>query len=173
MILRSGTLFFFSFLSLNRKGVDWLILRLLNSRKEIQDFLANQREGKNWLSKEHYGVICCFWTQSFNLYLPFILHYHIRENKMNSKLPFLPELWCSVKAKLSANSPSLIRGRGGRVGSIFCPQWNLSFGTAPFEGHKIWCWKNVHIVFVFVVLYWRDSFIQGKGTLFLGPETWL
>ena len=90
---------------------------------------------------------------------------------MNSKPPFLPELWRSVKAKLSANSPSLIRGRGGRVGSIFCPQWNLSFGTAPFEGHKIWSRKNVHIVFVFVVLYWRDSFIQGKGTLFLGPET--
>ena len=32
---------------------------------------------------------------------------------MNSKPPFLPELWCSVKAKLSANSPSLIRGKGG------------------------------------------------------------
>ena len=42
-------------------------------------------------------------------------------------------------------------------------QWNLSFGTPPFRGHKIWSRKNVHIIFVFVT--------SNEGTLFLGPET--
>ena len=29
-------------------------------------------------------------------------------------------------------------------------QWNLSFATPPFRGHKIWSQKSVHITFVFV-----------------------
>ena len=29
-------------------------------------------------------------------------------------------------------------------------QWNLSFGTPPFRGQKLWSWKNIHIIFVSV-----------------------
>ena len=51
--------------------------------------------------------------------------------------------------------------------------WDISIqGTRPFMGYKIWSQKNVYMIFVFVTyLCWRDTSIQGKRTLFLGPET--
>ena len=49
-------------------------------------------------------------------------------------------------------------------------QWNLSFGTPLFKGQKIWCQKNVYIIFVFVTsvegtpLFWGNKhFLWNKN----------
>ena len=48
-------------------------------------------------------------------------------------------------------------------------QWNLYIGTPLFKGHlhsrdtKIWCRKNVHIIFVTVTSIERTPLFRGKG----------
>ena len=171
MILQSGTLFF-SFLSPNRKGVDWLIVRLLNSRKETQDFLANQREGKKWLSKDHYRVICCFWTQSFNLHYPWSYTIILERIKWKAN-PLFSQNYDALSKPNYLPIPHPWLGEEGEGWA----QFSVHSGTSPLGQLHSRDTKfgpgKMFTVFVFVVLYWRDSFIQGKGTLFLGPETWL
>ena len=59
---------------------------------------------------------------------------------------------------------------------IIITQWKLFFGTPPpphpsFRGHKIFvpdkCSHNLCICYL---LYWRDTSLQRKGRLFVGPE---
>ena len=38
--------------------------------------------------------------------------------------------------------------------------------TPPFRGHKIWCPKNVHIIFVFVSSIEGTPLFMGKGLFF-------
>lgn len=45
-------------------------------------------------------------------------------------------------------------------------QWNFSFGTPIFRGHKILSWKNIHIIFVFVTPVEGTSLIREKGHFF-------
>ena len=49
-------------------------------------------------------------------------------------------------------------------------QWNLSFGTSPFRGHKIWSQKNVHLIFVFVTSIEGTPLFRGKGHVFWVPK---
>ena len=45
-------------------------------------------------------------------------------------------------------------------------QWNLSFETPQFRGHKIWSRKNVHLIVVFVTSIEGTPLFRGKGHLF-------
>ena len=49
-------------------------------------------------------------------------------------------------------------------------QWNPSFGTSPFRGHKIWSRKNGHLIFVFVTSVEGTPLFRGKGHLFCVPK---
>ena len=49
-------------------------------------------------------------------------------------------------------------------------QWNLSFETPPFRGHKIWSRENVHLIFVFVTSIEGTPLFRGKGHLFWVPK---
>ena len=41
--------------------------------------------------------------------------------------------------------------------------WDTSIqGTPPFKRHKIWCWKNAHIIFVSVTSIEGTSLFRGK-----------
>ena len=45
--------------------------------------------------------------------------------------------------------------------------WDTSIQeTPPFRGHKIWCPKNVHIIFVFVSSIEGTPLFMGKGLFF-------
>ena len=54
-------------------------------------------------------------------------------------------------------------------------QWNLYIGTPLFKGHlhsrdtKIWCRKNVHIIFVTVTSIERTPLFRERDT-FVGPK---
>ena len=49
-------------------------------------------------------------------------------------------------------------------------QWNLSFGTPLFSGHKIWSRKSVHITFVFVTSIEGTPPFRGKGHFLRVPK---
>ena len=75
--------------------------------------------------------------------------------------------------------PPLLKGKGRNFlerarpskKDCFTLQWNLTFGTPPFRGRKIWSRKNVHRIFVFVIS--TDPLFRGKGHFFWVPKPWL
>ena len=52
---------------------------------------------------------------------------------------------------------------GKHPGSCTHTQCNLSFGTPPFKGHKIWSWKNTLIIFVSITSIEGTPLFRGKG----------
>ena len=66
----------------------------------------------------------------------------------------------------------------GNKNKILSVQWNLSFETPLFKGHlhslvtKFGLGKMfTQFLYLLRYLYWRDTSIQGKGTLFPGLKT--
>ena len=51
-------------------------------------------------------------------------------------------------------------------------QWNVSFGTPIFRGHKILSRKTVTKIFVFVTSIERTPLIRGKGHFFWVLKPW-
>ena len=53
--------------------------------------------------------------------------------------------------------------------------WDTSIQeTPPFRGRKIWCPKNVHVIFVFVSSIEGTPLFMGKGLFFdSGSQTWI
>ena len=50
--------------------------------------------------------------------------------------------------------------------------WDTTIqGTPPFRGYEIWSQKKHSDNLCTYYLYGRDTFIQGKWPIFLGPET--